>query len=756
MAKELYLSLFRELNELRFESSETSDILSRLGAPAVAFRGYAYARRRAWGSARADFRGAMSDPEVDPLIAWVCGAGLFAARDYDHALDALRRAAANEHRGTNPRPDDEQGLGTRARKLALKLATSLGWSQEARELREAIAEHDIRGAKHLRAHSLELQRQAAIRRRAQQALEGPPDQAARRSYSLLFRDGPDAASAALDALLRRHPRHPEVLRARLRLDLLLDRLEAVEARVDELDADLRRALRAELAALALAWTDADRALELTCDAGDDARLLYLRGQAMRLLADDMSDAAELFEAARVRMPNSFAINLALAVTRYQQRPDAPDEGLEHRFDDLLDSAPGLLSDAAASASVELWADHGIPLEREPKAKILLRAHGMLTAERDLALSTYVRRGQDGRLHLRHVAPPGDGREPHLTKLHREDDELISHHEAVLVFSIGVSPPRPETPGDLPDEDDSDEVEIEPWTPRFLSPEQVEQFLSDGYIILRQAFDPQLAREWREDGIRRLRDEPEKWVRGYDPKDEAKSLANFDHTDPTTWNWSRIDLLGPQTFHIEEYAPDAWAAICDLLGGPGRVKTKTWGYYMLLNVRDDDPMVKDQPGPFSTSWHIDDPNPATRLDRIRNGLVAIALFDKLLPRSGNTWLALDSVAKVSRKLAAHPEGVDFVSDRGNQITGECERFIAMTGEAGDVLLMHPLMMHSASRNISGRIRWMANPMVYLKQPLDPFRPVEELSLVELAIRRAIDEDPEQRKRARARGRASAPQ
>jgi hypothetical protein len=51
-------------------------------------------------------------------------------------------------------------------------------------------------------------------------------------------------------------------------------------------------------------------------------------------------------------------------------------------------------------------------------------------------------------------------------------------------------------------------------------------------------------------------------------------------------------------------------------------------------------------------------------------------------------------------------------------------------------MHPLMMHSSSPNRSGRIRWMGNPMVYLNAPLDPFRPVAELSPVELAIHRAI--------------------
>jgi hypothetical protein len=48
------------------------------------------------------------------------------------------------------------------------------------------------------------------------------------------------------------------------------------------------------------------------------------------------------------------------------------------------------------------------------------------------------------------------------------------------------------------------------------------------------------------------------------------------------------------------------------------------------------------------------------------------------------------------------------------------------------------MHSASPNRSGRIRWMGNPMVYMQQPLDPLRArLEELSPVELAIRRAIN-------------------
>ncbi len=693
MSAQLYLSLFGELDQARFDSATTTGALAQLGAPAYALRGFAHARRRAWASAAADLRAAVEDfGEVDPLLYHVCGAGLFVARKYDRALYNLHRSTSMP-----------------ARKLALKLSTALAWAQEARELRPQARPPEIGTS--------------------------DPHEAAQRAWSLLFRDGPDAAEQALDALSLRFPDHPAVVGARLRLDLLLDRLEAAEQRAAALPDELLEPLRAERAALALAWGDGAAAMLLTQEPGDDARLTYLRALAMRVWFDDFEDAAALLERARVLEPTSVPIQLALAVTRHQHEPYRLDEDLERRFGQLLHAAPGLLSDAAASLDFDLWTDQGPRPERELAAKILLRAHAMLTAERDLGIATYARRGADGVLRLRHVAPIGEP--SHLDRLHRDDAELISSSESLLIGLIGVRPaPQPQRVSLT-----SEPSEARPgaWTPKFLSAAQREEFLRDGLLTLRGAFDPAIAERWRADGLRRIREEPERWVRNYATKlalDPSRSLANFSPGEPATWTWGRIDLLGPESLVVEEFAPDAWAAICDLLGGPERIQTRSWGQYLILNVCDGTPYGDDRPGPHDPGWHIDDPNPVTRLDRIRNGLVCIALFDKLLPRSGNTWLALDSVPLVARELAAHPEGVDFVNERGRTITGRCERFHEVTGDVGDIFLLHPLMMHSASRNRSGRIRWMANPMVYLEQPLDPSRPVAELSLVELAIHRAI--------------------
>jgi hypothetical protein len=728
VAQELYRDLYRELGQARYDSPTAQQALARLGGPASAFRGFTYARRHAWASAAADLRAAVEDTgDVDPRLACICGAGLFTARKYDRAIANLTSVAALGPTGG--------GLALQARKLALKLTTALGWAQEARELREVVPETPAQ------ARALELRRQTALRQRVQQAIEGDPEAAAQRAYALLFRDGPEVAGEALDGLVQRFPEHPAVLGARLRLDLLLDRLELADERAAALPDELLEPLRAERAALSLAWGDGNTALLLTQEPGNDARLLYMRALAIRLVFDDFEQASELLERARVQQPGSVPIGLALAVTRYQHAPRRLDEDLERRFAQLLHAAPGLLADAASSLGFDLWTDQGPRPERDLAAKILMRAQGMLTAERDLGIATYARAGADGILHLRHVAPvAASPDEPsHLDRLHRDDAELISSYEAMLIELIGVRPPPPERQVASTIEVVEPNVERVAWTPGFLGAEQREQFMQDGVLTLRGVFDPELAQRWRADGLRRLREEPERWVRGYADKlavDPSRSLASFSPDDPTTWTWPRIDLLGPESLVIEEFAPDAWAAICDLLGGPERIQTRSWGQYLILNLCDGSPYGADQPTPHDPGWHIDDPNPVTRLDRIRNGLVCIALFDRLLPSSGNTWLALDSVPLVARELAAHPEGVDFVNERGRSITGRCARFHEVTGEAGDVLLLHPLMMHSASRNRSGRIRWMANPMVYLEQPLDPFRPVAELSLVELAIHRAI--------------------
>jgi hypothetical protein len=67
----------------------------------------------------------------------------------------------------------------------------------------------------------------------------------------------------------------------------------------------------------------------------------------------------------------------------------------------------------------------------------------------------------------------------------------------------------------------------------------------------------------------------------------------------------------------------------------------------------------------------------------------------------------------------------------------ESFFEMTGEVGDVVLMHPLMLHSASKNLLRHVRVITNPPVSLKEPFCFNRErKEDYNLVELKTLRDL--------------------
>lgn len=74
-----------------------------------------------------------------------------------------------------------------------------------------------------------------------------------------------------------------------------------------------------------------------------------------------------------------------------------------------------------------------------------------------------------------------------------------------------------------------------------------------------------------------------------------------------------------------------------------------------------------------------------------------------------------------------EGLGFYCD----LVSHCSDFHEMTGNVGDVILLHPLMVHSASRNHLRNARIITNPPVSLLEPFKFSRASEEeYSLVEL--------------------------
>lgn len=148
-----------------------------------------------------------------------------------------------------------------------------------------------------------------------------------------------------------------------------------------------------------------------------------------------------------------------------------------------------------------------------------------------------------------------------------------------------------------------------------------------------------------------------------------------------------------------------------------------------------------------------------LDSPEQALLVIPIYSDIKPRGGGTMISPDGLSMIARYLADHPEGVlptglsftpstsafpDPKEDPGYwshlKEIKRCTEFVEMTGEIGDVVLMHPLMLHSASKNYTRVPRIITNPPVGLKKPFNFARDKDdEYSLVERKTLKALGVD-----------------
>lgn len=251
----------------------------------------------------------------------------------------------------------------------------------------------------------------------------------------------------------------------------------------------------------------------------------------------------------------------------------------------------------------------------------------------------------------------------------------------------------------------------------LTDEQAEHFLERGFVTVRRAFDPASARQWLDDA----------WVR-----------FGYDRNDPGSWVEKRIHLSSRSRVDARTFAPGAWRCAMDLAGGEDRVLLPwQWGDSFIANLGVGDDRPWQPPSPAVGGWHKDGDFFLHFLDSPEQALLTFVLWTDMLPRGGGTFVAADSVPVVARFLAAHPEGVlpdDF--DYG-ELIGQCHDFAEMTGEAGDVVLLHPFTLHATSQNVLGVPRLITNPAMALREPMNFNRPdADDFSLVEQAILRGL--------------------
>lgn len=256
----------------------------------------------------------------------------------------------------------------------------------------------------------------------------------------------------------------------------------------------------------------------------------------------------------------------------------------------------------------------------------------------------------------------------------------------------------------------------------LTNEQVEQFITEGYLKVEQAFSRQLADQCRE----------MLWAdTGCHPADKAT------WQQPVVW-------LGEYTqapFVQAANAPQLPQAFDQLAGERNWQPRHSLGSFPVRFPTSADT--------GDTGWHVDasfagkDSDPDNFLTYRINvysrdrALLMLFLFSDVGEQDAPTRLRVGSHRAVARILEpAGEDGLSFLELSAKlAATAKCSEVLA-TGEAGTVYLCHPFLVHAAQINRGSQPRFMAQPPLLSVSPFGLDQKPSFSVPVEQAIHRAF--------------------
>ncbi|WP_221762755.1 phytanoyl-CoA dioxygenase family protein [Nonomuraea sp. WAC 01424] len=257
----------------------------------------------------------------------------------------------------------------------------------------------------------------------------------------------------------------------------------------------------------------------------------------------------------------------------------------------------------------------------------------------------------------------------------------------------------------------------------LTADQIEQFVTDGFVHLPAAFPRSVADEcraflWRETGL--------------------------DPNDPTRWTQPVIRLggYGGKPFQQVANTPRLHNAF-DQLVGPGRwTAPRGLGTFPIRFPHADDP--------GDAGWHMDasytpegEQGFWLNLRSCGRALLMLFLFSDIDTDDAPTRIKVGSHLDVPPFLApAGERGMNMfdlckIMDAAGKLDSPDRPSALATGQAGDVYLCHPFLIHGAQPHRGAVPRFIAQPPLLPTAPLDlehgdgTHSPVERAVLLGLA-------------------------
>ena len=244
--------------------------------------------------------------------------------------------------------------------------------------------------------------------------------------------------------------------------------------------------------------------------------------------------------------------------------------------------------------------------------------------------------------------------------------------------------------------------------------EIERFISQGFVVVRGGFSRNLAAECRDFVWQQVR----LWDRC------------------TTYGQPMVQIQ--KVFNrppFDKIMNDRLRSALDALVGPRNWREPPgYGWWSLL--------FPGKAGPGG--WHVDGGQLriSGSLTDHDHALVTLFLFSDAGPGDGGTVMIPGSHLTVARTIAnAGNSGISW-SDVAQQLPAgllnpEESQIAHLIGEAGDVVLMHPFLIHGFGQNRGRQIRFACNPLIQSTRPVDFTRSPADRSPVEAAIRIALE-------------------
>ena len=243
--------------------------------------------------------------------------------------------------------------------------------------------------------------------------------------------------------------------------------------------------------------------------------------------------------------------------------------------------------------------------------------------------------------------------------------------------------------------------------------QKTEFLLNGFLHIREAFNPVIARRCAEFVLEQI-DNPELDIdreTGYVHIKESFSDKPFSGIWNEKMQHSVDSLLGENNYY----------PISD------------WGWFP-VSFPGHAPDKKVVP---ETGWHIDGED-CQKLDDPEYAVICLCLFTDIDAWGGGTFIEVASHKQVIHYMATtdpHGRGV-LHEDINNFMHGRLNKgeTVEINGKAGDIVLMNPYAWHCRGHNYSNRVRIICNSRCVMKRRMNLQSPqnVVEQSIAEVIM------------------------